>query len=159
MARESKGTASRSPIHHEDVAELLRSRGLRPTRARRQLLTYLASTDRHPSAEEITGELRAEGVEIGVATVYQNLSRLVDAGLALRLCGADGRARYDADTSAHDHAACDTCGRIIDLELDPGVRSALRRIPAISNESGEWLVTRTSVELRGVCPECRSKSH
>jgi Fur family transcriptional regulator, peroxide stress response regulator len=138
-----------------DVTTLLRARGLRPTKARCRLLEHLVSTKRHPSAEEITASLRAEGVEVGVATVYQNLNRLVETGLVRRMSGSDGRARFDADMSAHDHAVCESCGRIADLDLEPGVKRALDRATAGKKDLDAWLLTRTSVEVHGVCPECR----
>ena len=139
-----------------DITALLRARGLRPTKARIQLLTHLLGTTAHPSAEQITASLRTEGVGVGVATVYQNLNRLVDIGLVRRLSGSDGRSRFDADMSAHDHAVCDSCGRIADLGLEPGVRRALERATADEKDLGTWLLTRTSVEVHGLCPECRA---
>jgi len=139
----------------DDVTALLRARGLRPTKARSLLLKHLLSTKQHPSAEEITASLRGEGIDVGVATVYQNLSRLVEAGLVRRLSGQDGRSRFDADMSAHDHAVCESCGRIADLALEPGVKHALDRATAGEKDLDEWLLTRTSVEVHGVCPRCQ----
>jgi Fur family transcriptional regulator, peroxide stress response regulator len=138
-----------------DVITVLRARGLRPTKARCRLLEHLLSTRSHPSAEEITASLRAEGAEVGVATVYQNLNRLVEAGLVRRMSGSDGRTRFDADMSAHDHAVCESCGRIADLDFEPGVKRALDRATAGERDLDTWLLTRTSVEVRGLCPECR----
>ncbi|MBE0417221.1 MAG: transcriptional repressor [Coriobacteriia bacterium] len=155
MARAATGIRH-AECERDDVTVLLRSRGLRPTKARCRLLAHLLSTKLHPSAEEITGSLRGEGMEVGVATVYQNLNRLVDAGLVRRLSGSDGRSRFDADISAHDHAVCESCGRITDLELEPGVKRALDRATAGEKDLGQWLLTRTSVEVRGLCPECRA---
>lgn len=139
----------------DDVTALLRARGLRPTKARCCLLEHLLSTKQHPSAEEITASLRGEGIEVGVATVYQNLNRLVEAGLVRRLSGNDGRSRFDADMSSHDHAVCESCGRIADLDLEPGVKRALDRATAGERDLDAWLLTRTSVEVYGVCPRCR----
>jgi len=135
---------------------LLHSRGLRTTKARVQLLTHLLGTTAHPSAEQITAGLREAGVEVGVATVYQNLNRLVDAGLVRRMSGSDGRSRFDADMSPHDHAVCESCGRIADVDLEPGVRRALDRATAGDRHLETWLLTRTAVEVHGLCPECRA---
>lgn len=139
----------------QDVISALRAHGLRPTTARCLLLAHLRSTDLHPSAEEITSALREDGTEIGVATVYQNLNRLVDAGLVLRHSGTDGRSRFDADVAPHDHAVCDSCGRIVDIDVDPRAKRAIDRASIEEPQVSEWLVTRTSVELRGLCPACR----
>ncbi len=147
------GTGRDTAVYDQDVTAALRARGLRPTSARCLILSYLRSTDSHPSAEQITAALRETGAEIGVATVYQNLNRLVDTGLVLRLSGADGRTRFDADVAPHGHAVCDSCGRIVDIEVDPRTKRAIDR--ASIEGPQEWFVTRASVELRGLCPACR----
>jgi Fur family transcriptional regulator, peroxide stress response regulator len=154
MAR-AKGDTRHTACEHDDVTVLLRSRGLRPTKARCRLLAHLRSTKLHPSAEEITGSLREDGMDVGVATVYQNLNRLVDAGLVRRLSSTDGRSRFDADMAVHDHAVCESCGRIVDVDLESGTRTALDRAAATEKELGTWLLTRTTVEVHGLCPECR----
>ena len=155
MERESTGGAPRVPGCEHDVAAVLKAEGLRPTKARCQLLAYLRSTDRHPSVEEITSTLRSEGAEIGVATVYQNLNKLVDAGLVRRFSGPDGRSRFDGDLAAHSHAVCESCGRVVDLELDTGTRRVIDRVSTTDTPLSQWLVTGTSVEVRGLCPGCR----
>ncbi|MDF1542811.1 MAG: Fur family transcriptional regulator [Anaerosomatales bacterium] len=154
----ARTAAQAKPIGREpdDITVLLRAHGLRPTNARVQLLAHLFGTTAHPSAEQITASLREVGVGVGVATVYQNLNRLVDAGLVRRMSGSDGRSRFDADMSAHDHAVCDSCGRIADVDLEPGVRRALDRATAGDRHLDTWLLTRTAVEVHGLCPECRA---
>lgn len=138
-----------------DTAALLRAQGLRPTKARCQLLAHLRSTRRHPSAEEISASLRSQGSDIGVATVYQNLNRLVDAGLIVRFKGTDGRSRFDADSSPHSHAVCEVCGRMADVEFDERIKRTLRGVSASESHMVGWQFNRASVELRGVCPQCR----
>lgn len=156
MTRSSKHTPTESHECEHDVAVALRAHGLRPTRARCQLLLHLRSTDRHPSAEEITASLRDEGSDVGVATVYQNLNRLVEAGLLRRFKGADGRSRFDADVSAHSHAVCDSCGRMADIEIGEDVARTLDLTSSGDERAPGWLLTHAAVELRGVCPGCRS---
>lgn len=155
MTRSAAGRTGPAAGCGQDTTALLRAQSLRPTKARCELLAHLRSTDRHPSAEEITAALRGEGTQIGVATVYQNLNRLVDVGLVRRFSGTDGRSRYDADMAPHDHAVCDSCGRIADIDLDQRVKHAIDRASAAEPHVSEWLVTRASVELRGLCPDCR----
>lgn len=156
MTRTTTREAGFAECAQVDIDDLLRSHGLRPTKARRLLLAHLKSTTRHPSAEEITDQLRRDGVGIGVATVYQNLSRLVDAGLLIRLSGSNGCSRYDADVSSHDHAVCERCGRVADFDPGPRVRNALEEVSPCETGLGEWSLTRTSVEMLGICPECRA---
>ncbi|MDZ4179179.1 MAG: transcriptional repressor, partial [Coriobacteriia bacterium] len=88
--------------------------------------------------------------------VYQNLNKLADAGLVQRLAGPDGRTRFDADLSDHDHIVCDSCGKVRDFDLAPASRRALQRAATGDPGIGSWSVFRTAIELHGLCPECRA---
>ncbi|MDP2401945.1 MAG: Fur family transcriptional regulator [Actinomycetota bacterium] len=138
------------------ISEALMRVGLRPTRARCGILAHLLGSDVHPNAEEITAGLRSDGIAVGVATVYQNLNKLADAGLVHRLAGPDGRTRFDADLSDHDHIVCDSCVKVRDFDLAPASRHALHRAAAGDAATGSWLISRTTIELHGLCPECRA---
>lgn len=148
-----------SPTAHEyeqGIADELRARGLRPTRARCHVLAHLRSSECHPSAEEITLALRDEGHGVGVATVYQNLNRLVESGLVSRVTGVDGRLRFDAEPAPHDHAICQSCGRIADVAIESRVKRAVDRATVSEPHVSGWLVNSAFIQVSGVCPECRS---
>ena len=116
-------TAPPARVQHLEAA--LRRRGARPTRQRRVVYAALAERFDHPTAEIIHRVARRRSPGMSLATVYTTLDLLVEAGLAARVPGPDGAARYDARTDHHDHRRCLACGRIEDVErqaeprLDP----------------------------------------
>jgi Fur family peroxide stress response transcriptional regulator len=119
--RTSKSRASRpsaSPALHLEAA--LRRRGARPTRQRRVVYAALAERFDHPTAEAIHRQARRRSPGMSLATVYTTLDLLVEAGLAARVAGPDGTARYDARIDRHDHRRCLACGRIEDVEREDG---------------------------------------
>ena|SRR6185295_5765141 len=113
-AQTAGGPASRA-LHLEAA---LRSHGARPTRQRRVVYAALAERFDHPTAEAIHRAARKRSPGMALATVYTTLDLLVEAGLAARVAGADGTARYDARIDRHDHRRCLRCGRIEDVERD-----------------------------------------
>jgi Fur family peroxide stress response transcriptional regulator len=89
--------------------------GLRLTPQRTAILGYLEGNETHPSAGEVFQALRAEHPTMALATVYNTLRCLVEAGLLLEIRVSAGEVNYDPDTSSHDHAYCTRCGTIFDL--------------------------------------------
>ena len=90
---------------HEQARGVLRDHGVRPTRQREMVYAALASTDTHPTAEELLTAVRAADPGVSQATVYNTLETLTGCGLARRLPSrnAGGPCRFDADVHPHVH--------------------------------------------------------
>ncbi|HSF34270.1 MAG TPA: Fur family transcriptional regulator [Candidatus Tectomicrobia bacterium] len=145
-----KGTRNRE-IGMARTAEALQSKGFRLTPHREAVHAYLASVDHHPTAEEVYLAVKAEGSRLSLATVYNALEALVEAGLASKLAFGDGSARYDIRTDQHDHIHCLGCGMLRDLP--PRLtRDSLGDVP----EAG-FQVTGYRLELLGYCAACRQR--
>lgn len=134
--------------HVERLVTALEKRHARPTQQRRVVYAALALRTDHPTAEAIHHETRRRVPGMSLATVYSTLDLLLDAGLARRVPGSDGRARYDARTDAHDHRRCLGCGRIDDLERPA---SPLR---LEDYEHRGFRVLDYRVEIVGYCADC-----
>jgi Fur family peroxide stress response transcriptional regulator len=128
---------------------LLRERGLRVTEPRVAVLAYLASTDRHPTAEEVETAVNADGPILSRASVYNVLHSLTRAGLVAGMSPKDGAARYDAHVAPHHHLVCRACGRVEDVAwADFGV--AERGVLPDGRP-----VRTLSLTLDGVCTDCK----
>lgn len=99
----------------EALKELLRQRGLRVTGPRVAVLSFLASTDSHPTAEEVETAVNAEGQVLSRASVYNVLHSLTRSGLVADMTSKDGPARYDAHIAPHHHLVCRACGKVEDV--------------------------------------------
>src|SRR5919198_3508950 len=133
----------------ERTAEALQSKGFRLTPHREAVHAYLASVHHHPTAEEVYLAVKGQGSRLSLATVYNALEALVEAGLASKLAFGDGSARYDIRTDQHDHIHCLGCGMLRDLP--PRLRrESLGEVP----EEG-FQVTGYRLELLGYCAACR----
>ncbi len=93
---------------------MFRAKGLRVTPQR--LVTYRTLYDmQHPSAEKVIEEVRNRIPAITVATVYNTLECLVNAGLVTKVFSPDNKMYFDADTRPHQHLHDTDNHRIIDI--------------------------------------------
>ena len=96
------------------TAQSLKDSGLKATLPRRKILElFEASKVRHLSAEDVYKALLAEGIDIGLATVYRVLTQFEQAGLLVRHHFEGGKAVYELNEGGHhDHLVCLQCGRV-----------------------------------------------
>jgi Fur family transcriptional regulator, peroxide stress response regulator len=130
---EQTAASSRSEELHSALARA----GLRYTRQREAVFTYLRSTDAHPTADQVFAAVRQQIPSVSLATVYKALEALVEAGLSTKLCDSTGPARFDGRCDRHYHLHCQRTGQVRDLEtpydpglpfkLDPSLVDSLRR--------------------------------
>ena len=111
----SDETAGAAAVEAEEVREVLRACGLRYSRPREAILTYMAGGGRHESAETLYQALRDRGEDLSLSTVYLNLGVLVGAGLLREFVGARGEALYDGNVEPHYHLICGDTGEVVDV--------------------------------------------
>lgn len=139
-----------------EVSERLREHGLRPTKARRLVLALLGDKNDHLNPEGIMAALRNKGYPMSVATLYQNLNNLVEAGLLIRIKGPDGLMRFDANLDPHHHLVCDTCGKMIDVRINHKTQIQQSAVDyQTGNSLSDWHINHINIELKGTCPDCK----
>lgn len=111
-----------------DIRKVFRTQGLRHTRQREVIYRALAEADTHPTADELLVEVRRRDPGVSLATVYNALEVFRKSGLCRRVMMVSGSARFDADVSAHVHAATED-GRLLDVPPELSSRT-LQRIDA-----------------------------
>ena len=119
------------------------------TKQRELILNILKQTDRHLTADEIFFLAKLKMPSIAMATIYNNLNAMNEAGIINRL-HIDGVADcFDKITEPHDHLLCDGCGKITDIHL-----------PALSEQIEATLGTEIDdyeLTVHYICPECKQK--
>ena len=95
-------------------AQSLKDSGLKATLPRRKILELFESSKvRHLSAEDVYKNLVAEGIDVGIATVYRVLTQFEQAGLLARQHFETGKAVFELNQGGHhDHLVCLQCGRV-----------------------------------------------
>jgi Fur family transcriptional regulator, peroxide stress response regulator len=121
----------------------------RATRQLEAVFQALQGDPTHPFADEIYRRVRKKLPRISLATVYRNLQRLVEDGKIRTVLLGERVARYDPETSDHDHFICESCGRVIDLFLERE-----RQIDLTSLANNGYVVTAHKLTVYGVCQVC-----
>ena len=108
-----------------DLISQLSERGYRLTPQRMLVLSAIANSDHHISAEEIYAQVVAKYSHVNISTVYRTLDLLKRLDLVTETDLGGGRVRYHpVDKGHHHHLVCQECGAIIDL--DESVLSSLQ---------------------------------
>jgi Fur family ferric uptake transcriptional regulator len=105
------------------------------------------------TAQEIFDSLRAEGRQVGIASVYRALDELTGEGFVQRVELGEGTARYEpihaGGAHHHHHLVCGGCGKV-EAFADDELERALSKVERRTGFS----VAGHDVVLRGACGEC-----
>jgi Fur family transcriptional regulator, ferric uptake regulator len=136
---------------------------IRVTRQGEAIDAMLRTADGFRTAQDLYGELRAQGSSVGLTTVYRHLKVLADAGEIDVVHRPDGEAQYrlcfptKTDRSAppdhHHHLVCRVCGRAVEVD-GPEVEQWAERV---AKAAGYTQISHT-VEVFGLCPQHSSPS-
>jgi Fe2+ or Zn2+ uptake regulation protein len=140
------------PLH--DVADLLRSHGLRATAPRVSVLDVLARIPGHPDAETVRAAVVERLGSVSIQAVYDILHTFTDAGLLRRIEPAGHPARYEARVGDnHHHLICRTCGDTRDVDCDATHAPCLE-----PSQSHDFVVDEAEVIFWGLCPRCHANT-
>jgi Fe2+ or Zn2+ uptake regulation protein len=129
----------------------LRERGLRATAPRVEVLAALEDLGGHRSADEVRDRLAAAGRQLPRSSVYNVLTSLVGAGLALTADAGPGPVLYEAGREWHHHFVCHSCHRVFDVECLVGAR------PCLTPGTDVGVVEDAQVIFRGTCASCLAR--
>ncbi|WP_435104282.1 iron response transcriptional regulator IrrA [Arhodomonas sp. AD133] len=114
-----------------DLRACLRSAGMRATRPRLALAALIFEAGhRHLTAEGLHREAAHTGTRLPLATVYNTLHRLTEAGLLQRIVVDARRSYFDTNTTPHYHFFDEDHGRLVDIPAEAVELSRLPEAPA-----------------------------
>lgn len=122
------------------------------TKQRQAVLQVIRDSEQHLTANEVFDHARQILPGISFATVYNSLRWLKEQGLIGEVRFGTDAARFDRRLSRHDHAICNGCGKLIDLDL-PIPDELLKKGERLSKFRADSI----ELVLRGTCPECTKK--
>ena len=123
------------------------------TPQREAVFQVILDREDHPTASDIFEAARRRLPGISYATVYNSLRYLKEAGLVHEISFGDSASRYDGVMERHDHAICNCCGKLVDLDMP----EAAKLMPAAARKS-RFKPQSVHLTLRGVCPDCCGSS-
>jgi Fur family peroxide stress response transcriptional regulator len=120
------------------------------TPQRDAVFQVILAREDHPTANDIFEAARQRLPTISYATVYNSLRYLKEAGLVHEIKFGDSASRYDRETDRHDHAICNSCGKLVDFDL-PQIAELMQAAARKSRFKPESV----HLTLRGLCADCR----
>lgn len=108
---------NRACLSPDQIEAVLSGRGIQPTAQRIAICRYVLCEADHPSAEDVKRWADANFPKISLATVYNTLRILVEAGLLreLKLPHSD-RTLYDQNVAHHFHFLDEATQQLTDID-------------------------------------------
>ena len=87
------------------------------TKQRKLIFDIVNTSCIHPTVEQVFEIAKLKMPGIVMATVYNNINALTDAGLIRRITCHGEPDRYDNAYLPHEHLKCKECGNVTDVFL------------------------------------------
>lgn len=129
-----------------DLLAVLKTKGIKITKGRRDLLEVVLKSDVPVSASDIMSKLE----NLDRSTVYRELSFLKDKDILSETVLADTKARYEIkEENCHHHLVCNQCGKIEHVSL---TETAL--LKQVTTQYG-FIADNHVIEFFGTCRICQ----
>lgn len=127
------------------------------SKQRELILDSLRMRRDHPTAEKLFMDLKEKMPEIGIATVYRNLTELCEEGFITKIKSKTGAIRYDGNELSHIHFECKKCGELTDMYLEENEIKQMNRMMSQVAEKKEVKYEEIEIYLTGLCKKCKEK--
>jgi Fur family peroxide stress response transcriptional regulator len=115
------------------------------------VLKILASSEGHPSVDQIYDLVKKDFPTTSLATIYKTLTLLKEIGEVLELGFSDGSNRYDGSKPfPHPHLICIKCKNIIDSDT-PSLQEIVKEL----SETSGYEILNYRLDFLGLCPKCK----
>jgi len=132
----------------------LKTKGLRCTPERKELLDGIFSIQSHFDADTLYDFLKQKKSSLSKATIYRSLPLFLRSGILKESPRLHGRSQYELiyGHEHHDHLICLSCSRIIEFKHD--MIEELQN--QVCKEYG-FIPMDHNLSIRGYCRKCRKK--
>tara|TARA_R110002096_G_scaffold147671_31_gene307937 strand:- start:1677 stop:2135 length:459 start_codon:yes stop_codon:yes gene_type:complete len=143
----------RTDLERVQSASPAKTPGIRMTKQRRVVYDVLMDQKDHPTATEVFLRSKERMSAISLATVYNCLETLTDAGLVKQVNVDREPSRFCPNLHDHAHFFCSNCGQVQDVApAEPSSTLSSWDIPSGTK------VELVEVAMRGVCSSCAAAS-
>ena len=126
---------------------------IRNSKIRDLIFDILNKKNYHPNVNELYDIVKKENPRVSLATVYRNVSQLVEMGKVNILEFDKGSAKYDGNIEKHFHIVCERCGKIEDVWLE----NDFDNFKCVTNKINNFDLTGYKLVFFGICEECKFK--
>lgn len=127
------------------------------SKQRELILESLKNRKDHPTAEMLYKDLKIQMPEIGIATIYRNLSDLCEMGEITKIKSKLGPDRFDGNKEEHMHFECTKCHNIEDIFVDNKQSKKIKEDIKELSKKVDAYCDKTNIWLYGLCKKCREQ--
>jgi Fur family peroxide stress response transcriptional regulator len=124
------------------------------SKQRETILSNLKSRIDHPTAEQLYLDLKEQMPELGIATVYRNLSELCENGQVVKIKSKTGADRFDGNNKPHIHFLCEKCEQLLDICLEEKEKNKLDNDMLALAKQIDGKVLSSEILITGICKNC-----
>lgn len=121
----------------------------RNTKQKQIVIDALKKNKTHPTIQELYHQVHDIDKKVGQATVYRNISKLVDDGKIIKIPTRNGIDYYDADCNPHYHLICKECNKIYDI-FDEDYYKLIKRV----EDEYQIKIESSLILFEGICDKC-----
>ncbi len=131
----------------DTYVENLRKSNFKITPQRLEVINFLETGNyNHFTAEDVYSNVKEREPTITLATVYNILKALRESG-NINSFEVNGKTWFETNVQFHGNLVCDSCGKIVDVDVDP------ERFTSLAS-GGSYKITGANLVMRGLCHEC-----
>jgi len=135
----------------ERIHERVRAAGGRLTTPTRTVITILATSTEHLTADDLIAAVEQRVAGVSPSTIYRVIQRLSDLDIIEHVHSGSGPAFYHLRERGHAHLVCNACGTVIDLP-----DHEFNGLIAVARDRYGFSVNAHHSALLGLCSSCSS---
>ena len=135
----------------ETFLEELKRKGIRLTRSRKALISFLIDANAPRAIPEIQTSFQQAGIIFHKTTLYRELEFLIGEGIVKEVMVSGEKRYYELVGDHHHHTICLNCGDIRDVVFHENL---LKIEQSLARENG-FYVLEHSLEFFGLCHTCK----
>ena len=135
----------------ERMHEQVRAAGGRLTTPTRTVISILATSADHLTADDLIAAVEQRVAGVSPSTIYRVIQRLSDLDIIEHVHSGSGPAFYHLRVHGHAHLVCNACGTVIDLP-----DHEFNGLIAVARDRYGFNVNAHHSALLGLCSSCSS---
>jgi len=137
----------------ERIHDAVRAAGGRLTTPTRMVISILATSDDHLTADDLIATVEQRVAGVSPSTIYRVIQRLGDLGIVEHVHSGSGPAFYHLREHGHAHLVCNQCGIVIDLP-----DHVFNGLTKLAHDRYGFSVNAHHSALLGLCSACSASA-
>ena len=128
------------------VVNSLKEHGLKVTPQRVTILSAISKFG-HANIDEIYQEAKTTNPTMSLATVYKNVTSLIETNLLKEVAINNQKSKYELTKEPHSHLICKKCGSVEDINSN--------NLFTLNRDNLDFDIEEVELNIYGICSKCK----